>query len=182
MAEWALLAEYGDALRSTGDSQAAEEQLQAIWRNVRVLAPSARELLTLFELGVGDAFLTYEQDALLAQARGVPLEIVIPSQTIIAQPVAVVVAGNVKRSEEAVAEAFIEFLVSEHGQEILGQYYLRSSHLAQVEFFPIEQPFTAEDLGGWSQLYTNQVKTFWEFVIEANLQLEPIPAYFNPER
>jgi len=182
IAEWALLAEYGDAYLSTGCSQKGEEQLQAIWNNVRVLAPSARGLVTLFELGVGDAFLTYEQDALLAQARGVPLEIIIPPQTIIAQPVAVVIDEHVKRSEEAVAQAFVDFLVSEQGQEILGQYYLRSSRLTQSEFNPIEHPFTAEDLGGWAQVYTSQVKPFWESTVEASLALEPIPAYFNPGR
>jgi hypothetical protein len=71
-------------------------------------------------------------------------------------------------------------LIGEQGQKILGQYYLRSSHLAQPEFFPIEYPFTAEDLGGWSQVYTNQVKPYWDSKIEPGLELESIPAYFNP--
>lgn len=182
VAEWALLAEYGDALQSTGDSQAAEEQLKEIWHNVRVMAPSARALLTLFELGVGDALLTYEQDALLAQARGVPLEIVMPPQTIIAQPVAVVIDGNIRRNEQVIVNAFVDFLVSEKGQKILSQYYLRPIHLERADFSPIEHPFTVDDLGGWARAYTNQVKPFWEREIEAKLELEPIPAYFNPGR
>ena len=187
VAEWALLAEYGEALRTTGDSQAAEAQLKAIWRNVRMLAPSARALLTLFELGAGDALLTYEQDALLAQARGVPLEIVIPPQTIVAQPVALIVDGNVKRAERAVAQAFLDFLVSEQGEQIFSQFYLRPADLHPVDlrdgvFAPIEQPFTVDELGGWTAAYTNLVEPLWQQEIAATLALEPIPAYFNPEK
>jgi len=179
VAEWALLAEYGDALKNTGASQAAEVRLQAIWRNVRILAPSARELLTLFELGVGDAFLTYEQEALFAQKNGVPLEIIMPVQTIIAQPVAVVIDGNVKRSEQAVVQAFMDFLISESGQEIFSHYFLRPVGLQSDFFTPIEQPFTVDDFGGWSHLYTNQVKPFWEREIGANVELEPLSGYYN---
>jgi len=182
VAEWTLLAEYGDALQSTGEPQAAQMQLLAIWRNVHVLASSARELLTLFELGVGDALLTYEQDALFAQANGVPLEIIFPAQTIITQPVAVVVDINVKRSEQAVVQAFIDFLISESGQEIFSQYYLRSFGLQRVDFSPIEHLFTVDDLGGWSQAYIDQVKLFWESEIEANLEMEPLSVYYNPGR
>jgi sulfate/thiosulfate transport system substrate-binding protein len=182
MAEWALLAEYGAALQTTGEARAAEAQLAAIWQNVRVLAPSARALLTLFELGLGDAFLTYEQDARLAQARGVPLEIVMPAKTIVAQPVAIVIDRNVKSSEQAVVQAFIDFLKGEQGQQIFSQFYLRPAGMelaaptAQAEFF------TAQDLGGWSQVYTLVVEPFWEAEIETNLELESIPAYFKSER
>ena len=48
--EWSLLAEYGSALLETSDPAIAEAQLQAIWDNVRLLGPSARATLTLFEL------------------------------------------------------------------------------------------------------------------------------------
>ena len=49
--QWAVLAEYGSELLRADDSAAARAQLEAIWRNVRLMAPSARSALTLFELG-----------------------------------------------------------------------------------------------------------------------------------
>jgi len=75
--DWALLAEYGSALLESGDEQAASQQLRDIWANVRQISPSARQALTLFELGDSDALVTYEQDALLALERGVALEVVV---------------------------------------------------------------------------------------------------------
>jgi sulfate transport system substrate-binding protein len=71
--QWALLAEYGSTLLETDSQEQAQRRLESIWRNVRLLTPSARTTLTVFELGAGDAFITYEQDARLALERGVPL-------------------------------------------------------------------------------------------------------------
>jgi ABC-type sulfate transport system substrate-binding protein len=68
---------------------------------------SARASLILFELGAGDALVTYEQDAFLARQRGVSLEIVRPPRTILARHYAVIVDENVTASEEPVAEAFL---------------------------------------------------------------------------
>jgi ABC-type sulfate transport system substrate-binding protein len=61
--EWAILAEYGSALLGSGSHLEAVQQLKGIWRNVHWLAPSARAAMMLFEIGSGDAFVTYEQDA-----------------------------------------------------------------------------------------------------------------------
>jgi ABC-type sulfate transport system substrate-binding protein len=86
-AQWALLAEYGSVLRTNGgDVQIAREQLRSVWANVIATPPSAREALRQFMFGVGDALITYEQDALLAQSRGAELEVVIPPNTIVSEP------------------------------------------------------------------------------------------------
>jgi ABC-type sulfate transport system substrate-binding protein len=180
--EWAILAEYGSAYLESGDPEIAQAQLRGIWNNVRLLAPSARSALTLFELGAGDALLTYEQDARLALARGVSLDIVIPSRTIIAQPVAVLVDGNIKSSERAVAEAFMDFLMGPEGQNIFNQYHLRPLLLNAPGFSTLDQPFTEEDLGGWTQAYTELVEQLWQTQIEPHLDLEPVPALLNPEK
>ncbi len=174
--EWAVLAEYGSAFVASHDQLAAEQQLQAIWRNVRVLGTSARATMTLFELGTGDAFVTYEQDALLAQSRGVPLEIVVPSRTIVAQHVAVIVDANVRRDERAAAQAFLDYLVSEAGQEALERYYFRPAVLESERFTEIPHAFTAEDLGGWQQAYADLVDTLWRTQIEPRLDLELVPS------
>ena len=178
--EWSLLAEYGSALLETSDPDIAEAQLQAIWDNVRLLGPSARATLTLFELGAGDAVITYEQDAHLAQERGVPLEIVVPPRTIVAQHVAVIVDHNVTRSERPVVQAFMDYLLSDAGQQILGRYYMRPTYLVNEEFPSMNQPFMVEDLGGWLQAYTRLVKPLWQTEFEPRIDLDLNPTLLDP--
>jgi sulfate transport system substrate-binding protein len=173
--EWSVLAEYGSALFETGDAAAARAQLSAIWDNVRLLAPSARAAMTLFELGAGDALVTYEQDALLARQRGVPLEVVLPPRTIVAQPAAVIVDDNVTRAERPVAEALLRYLVSDAGQKILITHHLRPSSCESEQSATLVQPFTVEELGGWSSAYEELVKGLWRTEIAPGLRLGPAP-------
>jgi sulfate transport system substrate-binding protein len=177
--EWALMAEYGSALIDSGDREAAEAQLWAIWRNVRLLGASARAAMTMFEMGAGDAFVTYEHDALLAQERGVPLEIVTPSRTIVTRQVAVVINGWVMPERMSVAEAFVSYLVSDAGQQALSRYHLRPAELGGEPFPGILQPFTVDDLGGWPQVYDQVVEKLWREQIEPSLDLEPAPTLLD---
>lgn len=177
--EWAVLAEYGSALRETGSPAKARIQLEAIWQNVRILGNSARETLELFEFGAGDALITYEQDALLAQERGVPLEIVIPAHTVLAQHVAVTVDDNVNLRERPVVQAFMDYLLSESAQQIFASYHLRPINLAYAGFPSISDPYTVEDLGGWSYAYSELVEKYWQTEIEPRLDLGPTPVIVN---
>lgn len=170
---WAVLAEYGSGYLPVRDEAAGQARLADIWRNVRLLGPSARATLTLFELGAGDALVTYEQDALLALERGVALEIVVPPHTVIAEHVAVLVDDNLTASERPVAQALIDFLVSSAGQEILGRYHLRPPDCEGEGFPPVAEPFAVEELGGWSLAYPDLIETLWQSQIEPRLDLEP---------
>jgi sulfate transport system substrate-binding protein len=173
--DWAILAEYGSVLLESNNQAAAQAQLEAIWHNVRLVAPSARTAMTLFELGAGDALVTYEQDARFALARGVPLEIVVPPRTIVAHHVGVLVDANLTAAERPVAQAFLSFLLSDSGQQTFTDYYLRPVDLESDAFPPLVQPFTAQELGGWSQAYPELVETLWQMEIEPRLELEPAP-------
>jgi sulfate/thiosulfate transport system substrate-binding protein len=173
--EWSVLAVYGSALFETGDAAAAEAQLAALWRNVRMLAPSARAAMTLFELGAGDALITYEQDALLAQQRGVTIEVVTPGRTIVARPAAVIVDNNVTRAERPAAEALIRYLTSDAGLQILSAQHMRPADCQDETLTPLVAPFTVEDLGGWSTAYDELVKDLWRAKIAPGLNLEPAP-------
>lgn len=177
--EWSLLAEYGSALVETEDPHKAEAQLKAIWQNVKVQASSARGALTLFELGAGDALITYEQDARLAQVRGIPLQIVVPQHTIIAQPAAVVIDKNVSRSEMPVVQAFMDFLLSNTGQKIFSSYHMRPVNRVYKGFPLMAQPFTIEDFGGWSHLFTEIVDPIWQEEIKPHLDLDLEPILMN---
>jgi ABC-type sulfate transport system substrate-binding protein len=172
--EWAVLAEYGSALRESSDEAAAKSQLHSIWQNVRLLAPSARSAMTLFELGVGDALITYEQEALLALDRGVPLEIVTPTHTILAEHVAVPVDDNVTSVERPVVQQLLSYLTGA-GQLDLSAYYLRTPGQHTGPFQDLLEPFVVKNLGGWSQAYTGLVETLWMTELEPRLSLEPAP-------
>ncbi len=173
--EWSVLAEYGSALLESNDPAAAEAQLKGIWQNVQLLAPSARAMMSLFELGAGDALVTYEQDARLALERGAELAILIPPRTIAAQHAAVIVDDNVSRPERPAAEAFLTYILSDAGQQILGRYYLRPPDCQGDRFPSLVAPFTVEELGGWSEAYSGLVEGLWQGEIEPTLHLEPGP-------
>lgn len=178
--EWGVLAEYGNAYLPRQDAAAGEAQLKEIWRNVRLLAPSARAAMSLFELGAGDALVTYEQDALLAQERGAGTDVVLPPATIRAQPVAVIVDDNVTHAERAVVEEFVDYLSSDAGQQNLRRFHLRPPSCQGDGFAPLVEPFSVEDLGGWSKAYSDLVAGVWRQEIEPHLQLAPIPQLAGP--
>ncbi len=177
--EWAVLAEYGSAYLETGDHNFAEAQLKDIWQNVRLVGSSARATLSLFELGAGDALVTYEQDALLARERGVPLEILIPQRTILARHYAVIVDDNITSAERLAAEAFVDFLLSDGGQQIFSQYYLRPAATESDVLPQVHNSFTEEDLGGWAQAYDSLIKNLWKIEIAPHLKLEPASTFLG---
>lgn len=177
--EWAVLAEYGSAYLETGDHNIGLSQLHDIWQNVQLLGISARATLALFELGAGDAFVTYEQDAYLARERHVPLEMIMPQRTILTRNYAVIVDDNVTQRERPVIEAFLAFIQSSEGQHILKQYYYRPATAENDELPVLNHPFTEEDLGGWHQAYNDLIENYWKTEIEPNLKLEPATTYLG---
>ncbi|MFO7585920.1 MAG: extracellular solute-binding protein [Anaerolineales bacterium] len=176
--QWALLAEYGSAFVESQDAQIAEQKLMGIWRNVRVMTPSARTAMTLFELGAGDALVTCEQDARLAIDRGADLEIVVPTTTVFAQPVAILIDSNISCNEREAAGAFLEFLISDEARQIFASYYLYGTgEICQV--FPgIANTFTVDDMGGWNEVFRN----IWQKKIEPFLDVELSPNQVDVRR
>ena len=174
--EWSLLAEYGSTYLITGKQNLAESRLRDIWLNVRLVGSSARTTLNLFELGAGDALVTYEQDALLAHERGVPLDIILPHSTIVARHYSVIVDDNIGQLERPLAEAFQVFIQSDEGQQTLHKYYFRPATIESDLFPALSQPFTEEDLGGWSQAYDQVIENYWKTEIESVLGLELMPS------
>jgi sulfate transport system substrate-binding protein len=127
---------------------------------VPVLDTGARGSTTTFaERGMGDVLISWENEALLIVntiGKG-RFEIVAPSVSILAEPpVAVVDAVVDKHGTRAAAQAYLEYLYSETGQEICARHYYRPT-LASVAVkyaaqFPKLEMFTIKDLfGGWKQ-------------------------------
>src|SRR6266550_7946343 len=134
-AQWSILAVYGSELvksqKHSGDPDRvrALQTLQAIWRNVISTPASAREARTTFELGNGDALITYELDALLMKQANSKsdAEIVIPEATILSEHPAVVIDRNVSAVDREVINAFMQYLWSEEAQRAFVKFNFRSA-------------------------------------------------------
>ncbi|MBV8688164.1 MAG: sulfate ABC transporter substrate-binding protein [Alphaproteobacteria bacterium] len=158
-ARWNFLAAWGYGRRAGGSDAAAEQYVKRLFANVPVLDSGARGATTTFaERGLGDVLLAWENEAFLAQKElgAGKFEIVAPSLSILAEPpVAVVEANARKHGTGAVAEAYLRFLYTPEGQEIIARHYFRprdpqvaASHAGE---FPQIQLLTIDrDFGGWS--------------------------------
>jgi sulfate transport system substrate-binding protein len=155
------LAAWGYALKAGGGDEAkAKDFVQRLYRNVPVLDTGARGSLTTFtERGIGDVFLSWENEAFLAVKELGPdrFEIVVPSLSILAEPPVTVVDKVVdRRGTRKVAQAYLEYLYTPEGQDIAGRHYYRprlqaaaakyAGQFAKVELFTIDQVF-----GGWQK-------------------------------
>src|SRR5262249_39389277 len=129
-ANWAIVAEYGAGTREQpGRPQAGEEMLAGIWKNVVAQAAPARAPRTQFENGFGDALITYEQEALYDKGRGrLRADIVVPKRTILSEHTLVVIDRNIRPSERARVDRFVNFLWTEEAQRIFVKYGFRSVH------------------------------------------------------
>ena len=159
-ARWNYLAAWGYAEKKFGDETRTREFVKAIYKNVLVLDSGARGSTTTFaERGVGDVFISWENEALLAQKElgAHKFDVVIPSISILAEPPVAIVDRVVdKRNTRQVAEAYLQFLYSEQGQEIAAANYYRPRSLAVAKKyekqFPTLNLFTVDQaFGGWAK-------------------------------
>lgn len=168
-AQWSILAIYGSELTKS-QSESAERDttralrtLQAIWKNVISTPGSAREARTTFELGNGDALITYELDALLMKQADAPIEIVVPKATIFSEHPAVVIDKHATGNKRPVIDAFMQYLWSDEAQQAFVKYHFYSVtndafNQANPEFAHIEMPFTIEEFGGWDRAYVDVIE------------------------
>ena len=160
-ARWNYLAAWGFALQKwDNDETKAQEFLKAIFKNVPVLDSGARGATTTFvERGIGDALISWENEAYLAVNELGPekFEIVFPSVSILAEPPVAVIDQNVdRRGTRKVTEEYLDFLYTEQGQEIAAKHYYRPrlESVAQkyASQFPSMKLFTIDDMfGGWQK-------------------------------
>ena len=163
-ARWNYLAAWAWALKQPGGSpDTAEQYMRKLYQNVPVLDTGARGALTTFaQRGIGDVLISWENEALIASRdleKG-GLEIVVPSVSIVAEPpVAVVDKVALRRDTSDVARAYLEYLYSPEGQEIVAKHYFRPRDPAVAArhadvFPPVGQLVTIADFGGWAEAQT----------------------------
>ena len=168
-AQWSILAIYGSELmksatkREEADKPKALQTLRAIWKNVISTPGSAREARTTFELGNGDALITYELEALLMKEANAPIEVVVPQSTIFSEHPAVVIDKNITAAKRPLIDAFMQYLWSDEAQEAFVKFHFYSStndqlNEANKDFGHIEMPFTIEYFSGWDKAYPEVIE------------------------
>lgn len=164
---YALEAELGGDLGRLGEMPAAdraraEDEATAfvaeLFRHVPVLDRGARASTNTFvQRGIGDVLLAWENEALLAmdELGENALDIVIPSVSILAEPtVATVDAVVDRKGTRPVAEAYLEYLYTPEGQEIIARHHFRPRDPAVAARYGDQYPdvrlFAIDDVfGGW---------------------------------
>lgn len=160
-ARWNYLAAWGYADKKFGGDQTkSRDFVKALYKNVPVLDSGARGSTTTFvERGVGDVLLAWENEAILALKELGPdkFEILAPSLSILAEPPVAVVDKVVdKRGTRPVAQAYLEYLYTDEGQEIAAKHYYRprnekiakkyEKQFPTIRLINIDQAF-----GGWKK-------------------------------
>ena len=158
-ARWNYLAAWGYALRRPqGNEARAREFVTALFKNVPVLDSGARGSTTTFvQRGLGDVLISWENEAFLAvrEFGADRLEIVVPSASILAEPPVAVVDKVVdRRGTRKVAEAYLEYLYSAEGQDLIGKHFYRPRLAEAVKKYERQFPkitlFTIDEVfGGW---------------------------------
>lgn len=160
-ARWNYLAAWEFAKRKAGGSdEAGKAFVEKLFKNVPVLDSGARGSTTTFvQRGIGDVFLSWENEAYLAikEFGADKFEIVTPTLSILAEPPVTVVDKVVKKKgTAAVAQAYLEYLYSDEGQDLAGKHFYRptsptaiakySGQFVKTELFTIDEAF-----GGWAK-------------------------------
>ncbi|KQZ32583.1 sulfate ABC transporter substrate-binding protein [Duganella sp. Root1480D1] len=154
---YTYLAAWGSVLKKGGNEAQARELVGKIFKNVPVLDAGGRAATTTFtQRQIGDVLVTFENEVNLVRAEfGDNFEVVYPSSSILAEsPVAVVDKVVDKKGIRKEATAYLNFLYSDAGQEIIAKHYLRPRSDAvfkkyAASFKPISLFTVDEVFGGW---------------------------------
>ncbi|WLR91998.1 sulfate ABC transporter substrate-binding protein [Shinella zoogloeoides] len=160
-ARWNYLAAWAWANEEFGgDQDKIKAYIAELFKRAPVLDTGARGSLTTFaQRQIGDVLLAWENEAYLAGAEfgGDAFDIVAPPISILAEPPVTVVDGNVDaKGTRKQAEAYLNYLYSEEGQNIAAKHYYRPSkrdvvkpellqQLPDIKLVTIDDPI----FGGW---------------------------------
>lgn len=160
-ARWNYLAAWGYILKQQGGDEAkAKDFVSRLFKNVPVLDSGARGSTTTFvERGIGDVLINWENEVLnvIKETGKDKYEVIVPSVSILAEPpVSLVDKVADKHGTRVVAQAYLDYLYSEEGQEIAAKNFYRprnalvaakyTSQFVKVNLFTIDELF-----GGWQK-------------------------------
>jgi sulfate/thiosulfate transport system substrate-binding protein len=154
---YTYLAAWGSVLKSGGTPAQARDQVAKMFANVPVFDGGGRAATTTFaQRNIGDALVTFESEVELIKAEfGDNFETVYPKRTILAEnPVSVVDKVVDRKHTRKEAEAYLQWLYSDDGQEIAARHGLRPRNAkilaAHAKEFPKVDTFTIDEVfGSW---------------------------------
>lgn len=161
-ARWNFLASWAYAKkRFGGDEAKIREFVGQIYKNAlkNGLPPAARAGTIAFtERKLGDVSINWENEALLIKKKNPDYEIITPSLSILAEPPVAVIDANVDaKNTRKQATAYLEYLYSPEGQEIVGRNFYRpidpavkAKYAGQFKNLDL---VTIADFGGWSKAH-----------------------------
>jgi sulfate/thiosulfate transport system substrate-binding protein len=155
-ARWNTLAAYGHVLATGGTEDQAKDYLTKYFEHAVSLPGSARDALTSFTSGNGDALISYENEAILARQNDQDVDYIVPDQTLLIETPAAVTTDA-----PAAAKSFLDFLYTKEAQED----FAKSGYRPIIDGVSVEvdgandpsDPFPAPeklltiagDFGGW---------------------------------
>ena len=162
-ARWNYLAAWAWAYGQYGGDEAKiKEYISTLFQHVPVLDTGARGSTTTFaQRELGDVLLAWENEAYLSLAEfgEDKFDIVVPPQSILAEPPVAVVDGNVDaKGTRKAAEAYLQYLYSEEGQNLAAKHFYRPAEpelvkpelikkLPELKLVKIDDPI----FGGWAK-------------------------------
>ena len=160
-ARWNYLAAWAWATQKFGgDVVKVRDYLGRLYKNVPVLDSGARgSTITFAQRGIGHVLVAWENEAfyLLKESGKDKFEIVAPSLSILAEPPVAIVDKNVdKHGTRAVAEAYLNFLYTDEGQEIEARNFYRPTNPVvfkrhNAQFPKLKLVTVDEAFGGWTK-------------------------------
>jgi sulfate/thiosulfate-binding protein len=113
-ARWNVMAAYGAQRRAGKTDKQAIAYLYKLFKHIPVQPDSARAALQIFAQGKGDVLITYENEAIYAEKKGIHTQYKTPKATLLIEtPVALTKAGLQKPA----AKAFYKYLWSSTAQK-----------------------------------------------------------------
>ena len=162
-ARWNYLAAWAWAAgQYAGDEAKIREFVASLYKHVPVLDTGARgSTVTFAQRELGDVLLAWENEAFLAldEFGADKFDIVVPPQSILAEPPVAVVEGNAKTNgTEKEARAYLEYLYSAEGQTLAAKFHYRPSEpklvapellraIPELKLVSIDDPL----FGGWAK-------------------------------
>lgn len=143
-----------------GDEAQIEAYLTKVFQNVPVFETGGRAATTTFvENKIGDVLITFEAEVhgTIKQVGEEQYDAVVPAVSLLAEfPVAVVDTVVDARGTREVATAYLEYLYSPEGQDLLGSFFNRVHDAAAVEKYSAQFPevrlVTVDEVfGGWDK-------------------------------
>jgi sulfate transport system substrate-binding protein len=155
-ARWNVMAAYGAVRRQGKTDTQAVQYLKRLFHHVPVQPDSARTALQIFAQGQGDVLLTYENDAIYAEKKGVHTEYHIPKATVLIETPAALTKSGLKKPA---AKAFYKYLWSSTAQKAFADQGYRPVIKSVAKGYKFAQPpglFTITSrkwgLTGWTKV------------------------------